>query len=130
MLALALALALAPHILCYLIIPAVQLLDIMTKTGVELDPVYTLKGVRGMLTEMATNPGRFQGNRVLYIHTGRHHVLLGGQGTQPTPLPGGQGIKSSPLPGGQDLPGRQGQGDHVMYILCFTRTHRWSVWYV
>lgn len=42
----------------------------MTQTGIALDPVYTLKGVRGMLGEMAANPSRFQGKRVLYIHTG------------------------------------------------------------
>lgn len=63
-----------------------QLLEIMTSTGVSLDPVYTLKGVRGMLAEMGANPTRFQGRRVLYIHTGKgrhvtrtpfaYHILL------------------------------------------------------
>ena len=43
----------------------------MTHTGISLDPVYTLKGVRGMLGEMTTNPARFQGKRVLFIHTGK-----------------------------------------------------------
>ena len=42
----------------------------MCATGVILDPVYTLKGVRGMLCEMQVNPARFLGTRVLYIHTG------------------------------------------------------------
>ena len=42
----------------------------MTETGVILDPVYTLKGVRGMLAEMNTNSTRFLGKRVLYLHTG------------------------------------------------------------
>ena len=49
----------------------VQMREIMRATGVTLDPVYTLKGVRGMLCEMRTNPARFQGNRVLYVHTGK-----------------------------------------------------------
>ena len=48
-----------------------ELVGIVTETGVCLDPVYTLKGVRGMLAEMATNPARFQGKRVLFIHTGK-----------------------------------------------------------
>lgn len=56
-----------------------QLLDIMSKTGVMLDPVYTLKGVRGMLAEMTSNPTRFQGKRVLYIHTGGVFGLYDGR---------------------------------------------------
>ena len=48
-----------------------QMCDIMCATGVTLDPVYTFKGVCGMLCEMHTNPSCFQGNRVLYIHTGK-----------------------------------------------------------
>ena len=47
-----------------------QLVDIVSSTGLSLDPVYTLKGVRGLLAEMGKNPGRFAGKRVLYIHTG------------------------------------------------------------
>ena len=33
--------------------------------------------IRGMLTEMKNNPGRFKGKRILYIHTGTifHHCL-------------------------------------------------------
>ena len=42
----------------------------MSKTGVPLDPVYTLKGVRGMLGELRNNPTVFSGKRILYIHTG------------------------------------------------------------
>ena len=49
---------------------AVQMVDIMSKTGVPLDPVYTLKGVRGMLGEVTNNPTVFSGKRILYIHTG------------------------------------------------------------
>ena len=39
-------------------------------TGIVLDHVYTVKTVIGMLTEMKTNPSRFKGRRILYIHTG------------------------------------------------------------
>ena len=46
------------------------LVEIMNETGLSLDRVYTLKGVRGMLLEMQNNPTRFLGRRVLYIHTG------------------------------------------------------------
>ena len=48
-----------------------QLVEIVSQTGISLDPVYTLKGVRGMLGEMEKNPGRFAGKRILYIHTGK-----------------------------------------------------------
>ena len=47
-----------------------QLVEISSCTGIVLDPVYTLKGVQGMLAELQKNPGRFKGNRILYIHTG------------------------------------------------------------
>ena len=42
----------------------------MRQTGVTLDPVFTLKGVRGLLGELKNNPTSFAGNRILYIHTG------------------------------------------------------------
>ena len=45
----------------------------MCSTGLSLDPCYTLKGVRGMLGEMNSNPTRFKGTRILYIHTGQCH---------------------------------------------------------
>ena len=52
---------------------------ISSQSGVILDPVYTVKAVNGMLTEMSINPQRFKGKRVLFIHTGRsfHSSLLG-----------------------------------------------------
>ena len=52
-----------------------QLVDIATKTGISLDPVYTLKGVRGLLKELEVNPQRFAGRRILYVHTGWSSVL-------------------------------------------------------
>ncbi|XP_064638587.1 uncharacterized protein LOC135494484 [Lineus longissimus] len=49
-------------------------LDFITQvsqsTGIMLDPVYTGKGARGMLTELGRDQERFQGKRVLFIHTG------------------------------------------------------------
>ena len=55
--------------------PLVELVDIMSKTAVPLDPVYTLKGVRGMLGELRDNRAAFSGNRILYIHTGECTVF-------------------------------------------------------
>lgn len=46
------------------------ILEISTTTGILLDPVFNIKGIRGMLAEMSNNPGRFKGRRILYIHTG------------------------------------------------------------
>ena len=42
-----------------------------------MDPVYNIKAIRGMLTEMTNNLGRFKGKRILYIHTGTifHHYI-------------------------------------------------------
>ncbi len=56
---------------CYCCYCVVELRDIMCSTGLSLDPCYTLKGVRGMLGEMNSNPTRFKGTRILYIHTGQ-----------------------------------------------------------
>ena len=60
------------HTHCHiLLLPHIALiLDVFTKTGVSLDPDYSVKAVRGMLGEMERNPGRFAGRRVLFIHTG------------------------------------------------------------
>ncbi len=46
------------------------IIDVVSHTGVSLDPVFCVKGVRGMLTEMKINPERFAGKRVLFIHSG------------------------------------------------------------
>ena len=56
-----------------------QLVTIATRTGICLDPVYTLKGVRGMLKELEINPQRFSGRRILYIHTGGIFGLYDGK---------------------------------------------------
>ena len=51
-----------------------MVVDVSSATGVMLDPVYTVKTVHGMLSEMRNNPSRFRGRRVLYIHTGESSV--------------------------------------------------------
>ena len=47
-----------------------KIMEISSTTGVLVDPVYNIKAVRGLLTEMKNNPHRFKGRRILYIHTG------------------------------------------------------------
>ena len=54
----------------------VEMVEIINKTGVTLDPVYTLKGVCGLLGELKNNPASFAGNRILYIHTGEVIYVL------------------------------------------------------
>ena len=61
-------------LLCFIIITfnktAENIIEISRTTGVLVDPVYNIKAIRGMLTEMKNNPGRFKGKRILYVHTG------------------------------------------------------------
>nr|XP_022287846.1 putative D-cysteine desulfhydrase 1, mitochondrial isoform X1 [Crassostrea virginica] len=45
------------------------IMNVGATTGVILDPTYTGKAVRGMVLELQVNPDRFQGNRILFIHT-------------------------------------------------------------
>ncbi|EDO45249.1 predicted protein [Nematostella vectensis] len=56
-----------------------DIVRISSTTGIMLDPVYTIKSVRGMLAEMKNNPSRFKGKRVLYIHTGGVFGLFDGR---------------------------------------------------
>ncbi|KAK6148240.1 hypothetical protein DH2020_019152 [Rehmannia glutinosa] len=44
--------------------------EIAQATGVILDPVYSGKAAYGMMRDMAENPGRWEGRKVLFIHTG------------------------------------------------------------
>lgn len=48
-------------------------------TGIVLDPCYSGKGALGMLKELANNPDRFQGNRILFLHTGGTYGLFDGK---------------------------------------------------
>ena len=52
-------------------------MQVTLKTGLPLDPVFTVKAVRGMLGEMRNNPTRFQGKRVLFLHTGEIEGVRG-----------------------------------------------------
>jgi len=53
-----------------------RLVHTARRTGVILDPVYTGKAFYGMISEMRANPGRFQGRRVLFWHTGGLFALF------------------------------------------------------
>ncbi|KAL8504064.1 hypothetical protein ACS0TY_022701 [Phlomoides rotata] len=44
--------------------------EIAEATGIVLDPVYSGKAVYGMMRDMAENPGKWEGRKVLFIHTG------------------------------------------------------------
>ncbi|KAL5995444.1 hypothetical protein ACLOJK_025506 [Asimina triloba] len=44
--------------------------EIAAATGVVLDPVYSGKAASRMLKDMTENPTKWQGRRVLFIHTG------------------------------------------------------------
>lgn len=44
--------------------------NVGVSTGIMLDPVYTGKAVKGMVDELNKNSDMFNGNRILYLHTG------------------------------------------------------------
>ncbi|KAL9683245.1 hypothetical protein QQ045_015064 [Rhodiola kirilowii] len=44
--------------------------DIAAATGVVLDPVYSGKAVYAMMKDMTENPAKWEGRKVLFIHTG------------------------------------------------------------
>ncbi|KAL8457159.1 hypothetical protein ACS0TY_035126 [Phlomoides rotata] len=44
--------------------------EIAEATGIVLDPVYSGKAAYGMMRDMAENPGKWEGRKVLFIHTG------------------------------------------------------------
>ena len=60
---------------CYQI--AENIVQISRTTGILVYPVYNIKAIRRMLTEMTNNLGRLKGKRILYIHTGTifHHYI-------------------------------------------------------
>lgn len=58
-------------------------MKISTETGILLDRTYTVKAVQEMLNQMQTNPGRFQGKRVLFIHTGGLFMIFDGEINDP-----------------------------------------------
>ncbi|KAM0926177.1 hypothetical protein ACQ4PT_003746 [Festuca glaucescens] len=44
--------------------------DIAAATGIVLDPVYSGKAAYGMLKDMSNNPTKWEGRKVLFVHTG------------------------------------------------------------
>ncbi|KAH8933316.1 hypothetical protein BDL97_18G024200 [Sphagnum fallax] len=44
--------------------------DVAESTGIILDPVYSGKALNGMLKDMAENPTKWEGKKVLFVHTG------------------------------------------------------------
>ncbi|MFS7996655.1 putative D-cysteine desulfhydrase [Helianthus anomalus] len=44
--------------------------EIAETTGVILDPVYSGKAAYGMMKDMAQNPTKWEGRKILFIHTG------------------------------------------------------------
>ncbi|KAK1644375.1 hypothetical protein QYE76_062180 [Lolium multiflorum] len=44
--------------------------DIAAATGIVLDPVYSGKAAYGMLKDMSSNPTKWKGRKVLFVHTG------------------------------------------------------------
>lgn len=56
------------HLHCFDVSETV--VEVMSTTGVSLDPEFCVKAMRGMLCEMEKNPGRFAGNQVLFLHSG------------------------------------------------------------
>lgn len=55
------------------------IMNIGATTGVVLDPTYTGKAVRGLVSELNNNPSRFKGNKILFIHTGGTYGLFDGR---------------------------------------------------
>ena len=45
-------------------------MEIASTTGIMLDPVYTGKAAKGFVHEMNTNPERFKGRNILFMHSG------------------------------------------------------------
>ncbi|KAK5782524.1 hypothetical protein PVK06_037028 [Gossypium arboreum] len=44
--------------------------EVAAATGVVLDPVYSGKAAYGMMKDMAENPKKWEGRKVLFVHTG------------------------------------------------------------
>ena len=53
-------------------------LETSVKTGIFLDRVYTGKAVYGIREELRKNPGRFVGDKILFLHTGGIYGFIDG----------------------------------------------------
>lgn len=58
-----------------------MLAQIARCSGILLDPVYTIKGARGLLTSLQERPDMFRGRKVVFLHTGGIHGLYDGRMT-------------------------------------------------
>ncbi len=45
--------------------------EVMSQTGLSIDPEFNVKSVKGMLQEIQKHPERLKGKRILYIHSGK-----------------------------------------------------------
>ena len=48
-----------------------MMVNVFATTAMSLDTTYTAKSVRGLVNELKTNPTRFKGTDILFVHTGR-----------------------------------------------------------
>lgn len=46
------------------------------ETGIILERIYTGKAMFGLMKEVKSNPGRFQGNKIMFVHTGGIYGFL------------------------------------------------------
>ena len=61
-------------VFCYQI--AENIIEISRTTGILVDPVYNIKAIRGMLTEMKNNPGRFKGKEYFTSIQVQHFITI------------------------------------------------------
>jgi len=54
-------------------------LAVAAESGIFLDPVYTGKTLLGLKKELEINPAQFQGNKLLFMHTGGFVGFLDGE---------------------------------------------------
>ena len=47
-------------------------MSVSSSTGIMLDPVYTGKAAQGLVKELQNCPDKFKGDRILFLHTGKH----------------------------------------------------------
>merc|ERR1712131_397870 len=56
-------------------------LDVAENTGIFVDRVYTAKAILALKTELKKNPERFQGENILFVHTGGIYGFIDGSMT-------------------------------------------------
>ena len=53
--------------------------EVARASGIFLDPVYTGKAFKGLISELKSNKERFKGNRILFMHTGGLFLFYDGR---------------------------------------------------